>query len=956
AAIEGGFEELGIYTWPGNLKAVPLYKKMGSFWSPDTGVYLQNFVPTILRMPLLEDFFRDRDWYATQERDLAVAEDLERWHGVRVYRYRFAAEGERIEILIDRLARMPTALETEALSLAAWVGAEELAALREHTLHYEFRNKAERPVAVGLVARGEGGVPFVLEESFELKGRRRMSVPFRLPADLERKAPGEPPHRVLSTVTVGGVPVRLGTAVRKRDPVEVDLDGGGFAAGRPAEVRIRLRNRLPFPASGVLRVGAPPGLERLEENLAFRIPRRGWSGASLRVRAEQPGGYPLEVRASFSEQTARRIAEGETPAPAARGRMHTLWLRAFAPGIFAMSEDAEKRVVTVESDQMLVRFQRVGGWLSVRDKALERDLMGVQMSDIGPPFREYQEVPPIYEVDALRTDGGLRLVTRRKPRRRPGLTLERSVLVTPQLVEMHHRLINATDKAADGVQVRVSANGHLGLGTITIPSGADMVRHERPGWGEWPGWGEIRRRSDQFGETWLAAEEKGAVAGVVWEGDAEVCPRSGGGAELTYGPLSVPAGGVVDLAPIRLVAGSGSHETVRSVWATYVRSEPLRTPEERNPVEKEALRGGLTQAPALLTRARQRVELELSAEQRRELSGNVALRLPDAVTLSDGRRQASFPISSLAAGTPWRREISLHRTADRPTAGVGELCLAAQRRDHSFPIPIVIVRAGRSRLRLRQEDDAIIVDTGCLRFRVSGSHGGGIVSLQMDGRELVRSSYPTPRPYHWMNPWYGGVRAAAGNPWDRRFQRVSRKIEPADVTGASGLRWRGARVTSMLTHRDLRWLRCEADYLATAGSNLLAVRVTVRNRTSAPMAADFHVGVWPSAETQTAHVDRAGEPKECRPDRYEYGVRAGRWLAFAAPQGPLLAAVAPRRERGWRLDMENMGEREFRASASRRAELGPETRQAREMVWLVGCRTLEEAHAYRFLAELKELP
>ncbi|MHC4480744.1 MAG: GNAT family N-acetyltransferase, partial [Planctomycetota bacterium] len=285
AAIEGGFEELGIYTWPGNLKAVPLYKKMGSFWSPDTGVYLQNFVPTILRMPLLEDFFRDRDWYATQERDLAVAEDLERWHGVRVYRYRFAAEGERIEILIDRLARMPTALETGALSLAAWVGAEELAALREHTLHYEFRNKAERPVAVGLVARGEGGVPFVLEESFELKGRRRMSVPFRLPADLERKAPGEPPHRVLSTVTVGGVPVRLGTAVRKRDPVEVDLDGGGFAAGRPAEVRIRLRNRLPFPASGVLRVGAPPGLERLEENLAFRIPRRGWSGASLRVRA-----------------------------------------------------------------------------------------------------------------------------------------------------------------------------------------------------------------------------------------------------------------------------------------------------------------------------------------------------------------------------------------------------------------------------------------------------------------------------------------------------------------------------------------------------------------------------------------------------------------------------------------------------------------------------------------------
>ena len=44
-ACEAGFQRVDLYTWSGNLKAVPLYKKMGFMWRPDSAVHMENFTP-----------------------------------------------------------------------------------------------------------------------------------------------------------------------------------------------------------------------------------------------------------------------------------------------------------------------------------------------------------------------------------------------------------------------------------------------------------------------------------------------------------------------------------------------------------------------------------------------------------------------------------------------------------------------------------------------------------------------------------------------------------------------------------------------------------------------------------------------------------------------------------------------------------------------------------------------
>ncbi|MGD1992149.1 MAG: GNAT family N-acetyltransferase [Anaerolineae bacterium] len=90
---ELGFHRVDLHTWSGNLKAVPLYKKTGFFWMPETSVWMLNFIPGILRFPLARPFFQDHDWYETLQRELNQQEDDEGWNGMRVFTYRWRAGG-----------------------------------------------------------------------------------------------------------------------------------------------------------------------------------------------------------------------------------------------------------------------------------------------------------------------------------------------------------------------------------------------------------------------------------------------------------------------------------------------------------------------------------------------------------------------------------------------------------------------------------------------------------------------------------------------------------------------------------------------------------------------------------------------------------------------------------------------------------------------------------------------
>ncbi len=95
---------LSLHTWGGNLKAMPLYKRQGYKWRPNTSVYMENYLPQILNYPYFQEFFSNlsKSWYEcfvpkiTQEPDTNLDDQMQ------IYEYEFQDQDQRLVIWVDR--------------------------------------------------------------------------------------------------------------------------------------------------------------------------------------------------------------------------------------------------------------------------------------------------------------------------------------------------------------------------------------------------------------------------------------------------------------------------------------------------------------------------------------------------------------------------------------------------------------------------------------------------------------------------------------------------------------------------------------------------------------------------------------------------------------------------------------------------------------------------------------
>ncbi len=108
-----GYYRVDLHTWPANLKAMPLYKKTGFFWVPDSMVYMQNYMPFLLGRTEFMDFLGDNNWYDCFVRELEVKPDEQRTvSGREVFNYLFEIEERSFRAEFDRRGRILSALET----------------------------------------------------------------------------------------------------------------------------------------------------------------------------------------------------------------------------------------------------------------------------------------------------------------------------------------------------------------------------------------------------------------------------------------------------------------------------------------------------------------------------------------------------------------------------------------------------------------------------------------------------------------------------------------------------------------------------------------------------------------------------------------------------------------------------------------------------------------------------
>lgn len=948
--VELGYKQLTLHTWPGNLQAVPLYKKTGFFWKPDTNVYMQNFMPTILALPIAQKFFARHDWYRTFRRDLSVQPDDQRWNGVPVYIYEWEVDGEHLHVTVDREAETVTAIETDYLAVSCSTSCERLAAGLKGTARWEIENRQAQPIMVGVVAHGEEGILLDMQEGAVVRERMVLVREFRLDPQARPSDPDRPAPKIRSTLLVDGTPIELGSGVRVLPAVDIPFNSCGLHVGKPEKVTINLRSYLPFAVRGKLLVEQPPGLLVAERQIPFDIGAESWGAVVLVVTPLEAGTFASRLQVLIEEALDTEKARELGFEPPLRCRPKQVAVRALDTGRVMGSILPESHEAVLENETLAVSVSLKGGGLQVRHRLLDRELMWQEAGSLGPPFEGWQQIPRTFSARLKESAGSATLVIEMPTADEPRLVLEKWITLTASpVVQVQWRVVNNGETPFAGklrVSTSVSRNRR-----IAIPLKDAILYEPIEGWGEFPlGDADLPLSASEYAEGWIAWEEGGRATGVIWE---ECQEQQMNPEQISHDFLvpEVPPQDSFFLPPMYLLPDAADWQDVRR-WCRKLAEFADEMPEPLPVIPLTEAR--LEPAPLLLLEDEAHATLSVYHRRLKPLTGTVWLQSPLATF-----RKERFALENVNLQYPLHETVQMVTMLAGNDAFAVRAVLETETTSREFSLPVLKVGDSRAGLTVQQDEEVYLVDNGQMRLKVAPQFGGSLVSLETDGVNHLFSAYPGARPFLWFNPWLGGIHPLCGELWSRVLSDAVFTGEPVEVIGERGFRWKGVRVSTQPPHRDWRWLRLDCEYLTLPGSNLLAVRLRVQNLTSAEMRSRFGIAFWcqPGGEREKAVAiyERGEQAVTRRRGDYSVDVQATSWAAVQHGEtGVTLLAVNPAED--GHVEVLDCGREGAHLSAQVELRFMPQESK-NSLFWLVLTRHGERVEIYReALRGLGQLP
>ncbi len=925
-----GYYRVDLNTWPSNIKAVPLYKKTGFFWLPDTQVHMQNYIPAVLGHPLCRGFFARHDWYRTFVRNLDQEPDEIRRGKRRVFPYRFQSGEEYVEVTFDMESRRVCAVEANGTKASLVLEDPDVVVGRRHLVRCQCQSTGPSSVAWRKQREPEVRLKPVGGQTAEL----RIGPEARAPED------SMPALKVGARVSCGGERFDLSVGFRPKQPVEIEWfpKHPSALAGKCNPVSLRIRNNLDNKVTLSIERGKN-GAAGAITGLGKSLEPHGMTGGTVRIERFAAGVSEFRLKAT--------VRKGGERLSSKTFRMPVFDIGSDRGGVLWRSE----RETVWETGCFRAIVTHRGGEIELIDKQTGQTAAYLD-STLGPPFwpSEFANIER-----TVRLHRGV-LTVAADSQQSPGLRFEIALRpVEDRVIEVGHRVVNGT-KAKGCYQVDLSSGTGGGSPrsrrVVPLRHGCIEIAGPTPfgSLGE-----ELPKDPKEYSESWWATESGGRVSGLVWR---RVKRLEYPGLLLDVGDLN--PGEARGTEACFLVFGAGDHELVRRWFLGNVKGEG---PDDYLRMEVRPRISATFDPPILFAVPGVEGQHELTVDnlsnQELDVEGGVA------VANEAGGRSDPFRGSAVKMGNPSKTIIGLEPKVHGPSVGKITARAGTNPIDAEFGIvlwggslaPVTVERAEEQGL------EVWAIDNGTCRFKASPQFLGSLFSWKHHGAEQLLTAFPKPGNFSWDRPWYGGIAPVIQPPdgWGRNMLAKERFISsPEKAQGVHGLPWQGVRMSCRARDRKLRGLEVDISYLTLPNCPLLAVRLRLRNATR----GYFHLSgevmgfVSPGGSHRSTVLKWDALGRERRVLRGDKGswTTSERWAEAHNPENGVAVTVAiPRGHPPQAAVLIDYGRDGGHLGQAMDVRL--KAGEAKEYLAFWGVAgNPDEALAFRHLSELKELP
>jgi RimJ/RimL family protein N-acetyltransferase len=836
-ATELGYQRMTIGTWSGNIKSVPLYKKVGFFWTPGTSVHMENYIPAVRQLPIAQKFFTKADWYQDFKRDLTQVEDDIRHHltcNMKVFTARWEKGNDFIEVTIDREGQSITGVETPQFAAYAVVDESYPAKGFRYGIHWHLENRAAKPVSLALKADGAQGIDVQFEKQITLAAgeTRKFESSFvctmDTPAiDLDETREVVPRPHIQTAVSIDDESFTLATGLCYRPAVELNLEPETVTLlpGEEKTVLLQIRSRAKRPLSGTIALQHNQHISTSWTDHPFDIDSEGYAGIPVSISGDQVGGHVLNLAATMPDG----FDTGETVSTETAVLCQPL-------GALAAVEMQDK--IVIENDFYQVNVQKKGGGVKVWDKVSHKRHLFFR-EEIGPPFDPNDLEKREYSLSLHQQNGHALVTFHIESGRFPGLHIKREVLFTPSpLMQVSHTLENFNTKPTTcTVLFRVGMNETIhGNGRSYIPHANRILSNLTSLYPTQSD--DFPSEPEKITEQWAAFEVDGQTHGVIWS-EASKHNLRWGMMDLHANEVTLNPGEHITLAPAYVYCGSGSWKDVRRIWQR-ITGKSIKTNAATAAQLAPTLPYKLSAQPAPVITLSNQIETTLTAEnaQKLALNGTVKLELPTGWQAN----RTMFEVDNVEQGEAWQQSIQI--TAPKVmTAATAVLHISTPRTNLSYPVALLRLGDEQETVRVQEGvgiDGKLLLTLGNGRFTwlIAPAYHGGIVAWHdsSDTNHLL-TNYPEQHaPFAHFTPFHGGIEPKminmAARDWFGKLYEESFTHQHIEVPDVQSLPWRGVRLTAQIQREMYKGLRAELEYVTLPGSNVLKAVFRLVNETA----------------------------------------------------------------------------------------------------------------------------
>ncbi|RLF06815.1 MAG: hypothetical protein DRK00_00480 [Thermoprotei archaeon] len=878
-SIDLGVDRVDLHTWPGNARAIRLYKKLGFFWVPGTGVYMQNYLPAILKMPLARAYFaRHPEALYSFKRDLSIEEDDFKVRGRRTYVYSWEIENDPLKVYVDAYAWGITGVEWREGVVECYTDEPPIGRGLPFRVYWRIKNLSSSPLRAvimptldtGLTLKS--GIPSVLR--VPPGGEEYASAVLLVDPNARPKPRGEPSRRIRSTVLLGDLSLSLTTGFEEVSPLTASLiHPRAVPPGCRGELLLNVENMLRKKAKFVITLVAGEGVSARPVNKTLTLGPR--EGALLPLEVE----VGREVEAGELSLYYRVDVDGASHS----GRPLRISFTCPSPDRVSWYHDPEREELVLDRGDVVLHVELRGGRVTVRDRDGEV-IAQLSGESVGPPFWPNMLSRELFEYAVSREGRGVKMRLSAPVRDVPGLKLIKEFELMPgnPVVKATYWLENSSDGKRTG-KLRISSWASPWRAEKLVAPTAGGLLEAQVVPLEFPGRrGDMPVSPSSYSEGWACyALREGLVCGVAWEAERlEEIDFSGCMLPtLTYG-FSVPPCSRVKVARLAFYVGGGAWRDVRRVYWLLIRREVEPPPPHcrLGVVEVSAhLR------PPLLKAGRQsRLELVLRKRRGKRLKGVLKL-WGEGVDVEPVKMEVELE-KDLAK---WEVRVTPKSVGASAVRYVLDTSYGRLRGE----VPIIAL--GKGAVLVREEQGSWILENGIMRIRAAPSFAGSVYSVEVEGVEQLFSSYPRPSQLVWINPWYGGIRLVSGLGRDK-LCKERWMAEEACVGG-----WRGLRMYTRVSSEEnvrLRGLAISQYYLLRPGGKFIALHTVLENRSGKALEPELYLTVFTKPgghEAQGLAVRREEGVSEAKIWEYETPYLVSERQAVVYSEAGAVTLIAP---------------------------------------------------------------